>query len=558
MNQDETMNNEESMSEEQETQHPEPVTETTKEAGDGIERRDMLKGLAGIPVVGWLFWRAFRKKGIDDFRKSQIIDELGDLQNAPAILPSARHAAGEKIRIGIIGCGGEGNWLSHCIGFTHKWRIDDWTANNNRTAFEEFRAQPDLNLELTAVCDVYDVRADMALWASNHAEGPNYGKTLPGAKRYRHYQDMLTSGEIDAVIIATPDHWHSRMAIDAVNEGIPVYLEKAMTRTEPEARDLRRAVRASGVPFQLGHQNRQLESHEKARVIIEQGLLGPVNLIEVTTNRNSPSGAWVYPLDKTGTADAIDWELWQGAAPNKVPFSAERYFRWRCWFDYGTGLSGDLFNHEYDAINQILDLGIPETVTASGGIYFYKPEVFHRYYDRVEHPLTVERDVPDVFNVSCEYPDRNLTLLYSATLSSNEDRGKIFMGHDASMEVGANLTIRAGGESTRYREKIQNGIIDTSLPLFQWQQGSDRIDAVTSASDRYFLSRGLMYTFRGGQKVPTNNLHIAEWLDVIRNGGETSCNIDRGFEEAMVCHMATKSYLEKRQVRWDPVREQIV
>jgi hypothetical protein len=132
------------------------------------------------------------------------------------------------------------------------------------------------------------------------------------------------------------------------------------------------------------------------------------------------------------------------------------------------------------------------------------------------------------------------------------------MGHDASMEVGANLTVRAGGESTRYREKIRNGIIDPSMPLFQWQQGSDRIDAVTSASDQYFLSRGLMYTFRGGQKVPTNHLHIAEWLDVIRNGGETSCNIDRGFEEAMVCHMATKSYLEKRQVRWDPVGERIV
>ena len=122
----------------------------------------------------------------------------------------------------------------------------------------------------------------------------------------------------------------------------------------------------------------------------------------------------------------------------------------------------------------------------------------------------------------------------------------------------ANLTVFADSASSRFREKLDNRIIDPTLPLFTWQQGSDRIDAITSASDQYFLSRGLMYTYRGGQKLPTNHLHIAEWLDVIRNGGTPSCNIDRGFEEAMVCHMATKSYLEKRQVRWDPARQRIV
>ena len=172
--------------------------------------------------------------------------------------------------------------------------------------------------------------------------------------------------------------------------------------------------------------------------------------------------------------------------------------------------------------------------------------------------MSENRDVPDTFQIACEYPDRNMTLLYSSTLSNNRDRGKVIMGHDASMEVGANLTVHAGRESTRYREKVRNGIIDTSLPLFQWQQGSDRIDAITSASDRYFMSRGLMYTFRGGQQLPTNHLHISEWLDVIRNGGDTSCNIDRGFEEAITCHMATRSYMEGKRVEWDPVRRRIV
>ncbi len=109
MNQDETMNHEEpeATETEKETGQPEPAAVKTETGSGGIERRELLKGLAGIPVVGWLFLRAFRKKGLDDFKKNQIMEELGGLQDAPAILPSARHAAGEKIRIGIIGCGGE-------------------------------------------------------------------------------------------------------------------------------------------------------------------------------------------------------------------------------------------------------------------------------------------------------------------------------------------------------------------------------------------------------------------------------------------------------------------
>jgi len=557
MNQDETTNHEESMAAEPEVQQPDPPEAVTADTNGGIERRDLLKGLAGIPVVGWLFWRAFKKKGMDGRRRQQIMDELGELPGAPAIIPASRHAAGEKIRLGVIGYGGEGHWLTWCAGFVPAGYIDTW-KNENPQGLEDFMAQTDLNVEITAVCDLFDKRAETCMDAATNTYRPGGENTQYGTKRYRDYRDMLRSGDVDAVLIATPDHWHARMAMDAAAEGIHVYLEKAMTRVEQEAIDLRRAVNSSGIVFQLGHQNRQLESHEKARQIVDKGILGPITLIETTTNRNSPGGAWVYDIDPDGTPDTIDWDLFQEAAPSRVPFSPERFFRWRCWFDYGTGLSGDLFSHEYDAVNQILNVGIPETVTASGGVYFYDNDRFFDTYSRADFPVTEKRDVPDVFHVSCEYPERNLTLLYSATLANSRERGKLFMGHDGTMDVMANLTVYADSASTHFREKLDNQIIDPSLPLFTWQQGSDRIDAVTSASDRYFLSRGLMYTYRGGQKLPTNHLHISEWLDVIRNGGTTSCNIDRGFEEAMICHMATKSYLEKRQVRWDPVRQRIV
>jgi predicted dehydrogenase len=235
--------------------------------------------------------------------------------------------------------------------------------------------------------------------------------------------------------------------------------------------------------------------------------------------------------------------LFEGPAPNKVPFSLERFFRWRCWYDYGTGLAGDLLSHEYDGVNQILQLGIPKSCVASGGIYYFKDD---------------GRDVPDVFQAVYEYPNRDLTFVYSATLANGYYRGLRFMGHDASMQVSGTLSVTADGESTRYKQKIEDRIIDPSRPMFTYRPGFKGIDAVTSATEEYFVSRGLLYTYRGGRRVSAYHLLIAEWLDVIRNGGQTSCNIDRGFEEAMTCHMATRSYLEGRKVEWDPVNRRIV
>lgn len=513
-----------------------------------ISRRDILKGLATIPVFGPFLYTLLKKKFSDDFKKKEILAELGISEKAPAVLPKTiLKKSKELIRLGIIGFGGRGEALMHAAGFAHP----DWIERKKKDArenkldktLEAFLSQEDLNVVLTGVCDVFDVRAERGIAASKNDIRPDGGSgLLKGAKRYRHYQDMLQSDDIDAVIIATPDHWHAQMTIDAVKAGKHVYCEKCMTRTVDEAFKIAAAVKKSGMVFQLGHQGRQQESYIKAKQIAKKNILGKITLVETTTNRNSPGGAWVYEIHKEGSPETIDWKQFQGPAPHRVPFSLERFFRWRCWFDYGTGLSGDLLSHEYDAVNQILELGIPKSAVASGGIYFFQDG----------------RDVPDVFQAVFEYPDRDLTLVYSATLASGRHRGKIFMGHDASMEVGYSLTVTADWESTRYKEKILNRIINTSLPLFTYQPGLKGIDTVTSATEKYFATRGLMYTLRGGRPVDVTHLHVKEWLDCIRNGGQPSCNIDRGFEEAITCHMATISYLERRKVEWDLVNKKII
>lgn len=357
------------------------------------------------------------------------------------------------------------------------------------------------------------------------------------------YQELVASPDVDAVIIATPDHLHIPVALEAVKNNKHIYCEKPLSCTVEETFAIREAVKESEIIFQLGHQGRQTENYHIAKSLINIGVIGKISLIEVCTNRNDPNGAWVYEIDPDANENTIDWKQFIGPAPWHE-FSLERFFRWRCWWDYSTGLSGDLFTHEYDALNQILGLGIPYSATASGGIYYYKDG----------------RTVPDVLNMAFEYPNRELTLLYSATLASEKERGKVIMGHDAYMELDKTLLVVADPKSTRYKEKIEKGIIEPHKPIFSYVPGQEKVDAITTPTEKYFAGRGLLYTYRDGKSFDTSHLHLREWLNYIRlnNGLQPSCDIDQAFEEAITAHMGTISYLQGRRTYWDADKQKII
>jgi predicted dehydrogenase len=451
-----------------------------------------------------------------------------------------------QIRLGLIGYGIRGKQLAQAAGFAHPELIDSWiknaSENSSDNRYKEYLEQEDLNVVLNGVCDIFETYGRMAreAGANIYREGSD-GKMGLSPKRYHHYLDLINAEDIDAVIIATPDHWHGPMTIAVANAGKHVYVEKPMTWSLEETYEVRKAVQENNVVFQLGHQGRQTESYFKAKEAVDKGLLGKITLIEVTTNRNDPNGAWVYPIHEDANPNTIDWQQFIGQAPDH-PFSLERFFRWRCWWDYSTGLSGDLLTHEFDAINQILGLGIPHAAVSSGGIYYFKDG----------------RTVPDVLHTVYEYPRQDLSMVYSATLANNRKRGRVIMGHDASMELGRDLIIKVDSRSTRYEAKIKEGIIDPALPLFTYSPGMQNVDAVTSPTEQYFAGRGLLYTHRGGKWVDTTHLHIKDWLNCIRNGGTTSCNIEQGFEEAIAAHMGTIAYKENRKVFWDAENEKIV
>lgn len=518
------------------------MDEEKKEGRGKFNRREILKGLATIPVLGGLAYGWYKKLQYDRLRNSELLSQL----NLTASPPPLKKSSGEKIRLGLIGYGGRGNHLARAAGFAHPKLIESWKKEAEENPadhrYRDYIKQEDLNLEVTAICDIYDIRANDAIQAgANIHRNPIGGEMGKAPIRYKTYLELLNDKNVDAVLIATPDHWHAPITIAAAKAGKHVYCEKPMTWTVPETYEVVKAVKDNGIVFQLGHQGRQNESYFKAREAIEKDVLGKITLIEVTTNRNSPNGAWVYKIDEEANRNNIDWDQFIGPAPWH-DFSLERFFRWRCWWDYSTGLSGDLLTHEFDAMNQILDLGIPTSAMSSGGIYYYKDG----------------RTVPDVLQTAFEYPDRDLTMLYSATLASTRKRGRVIMGHDASMDLSSNMVINVDRDSDRYKKQIEDGLINPDVPLYTYTPGRKQIDAITSPTEQYFAGRGLLYSYRDGKRVDTTFLHIKEWVDCIREGKQPFCNVDQGFQEAMAAHMGTISYHEKRKVYWDEEKQRIV
>ena len=527
------------------TENKETVNTNDKQRQEhkSIDRRTVLKAMAGLPVAGLLGFEVLKKSNYDRERRNSVIRELGlDSYRAPQSDYGSGKKAGELLRIGIIGFGSRAKALSNALGFMHPNDIEARTRNNTLKSWLEHEQ---LNVAITGICDVFDVHAEEGLQTAASSLHPENSAGLP-VKRYATYREMLADKAIDAVVIVTPDHHHARMSIDATRVGKHVYCEKAPALREDELHELYDTVKNSNIVYQLGHQITQSAVFQQAKEIISRNILGKITLVETTTNRNTADGAWIRHLysngePKPGDEKSIDWKQWLGNAPY-VPFSTDRFYNWTKWFDYDFGMLGQLFTHEYDAVNQLLRIGIPHSVSSSGGIYYWKDN----------------REIPDVLQCIFEYPNHELTLLYSGNLASSRSRGRVFMGHDASMELGNNIVITADRNSTRYAQGIKAGTIDPSSPMVSFNPNAGQIDAVTSASERYYASRGLTTTSFNGRQVDVTHLHMREWLHCIRNGGTPSANIDKAFEEGITCIMANKSYLEKRVVYWDKEKRRIV
>ena len=499
-----------------------PKAGSDQRRSGGMGRRDVLKALATVPVLGALGYTALQRRGLAREERERLLAELGIEDEGAAVfseLETRTHP--DTLRIGIVGFGGEGESLIRSLGFAHP----DWIQARREARIENPRdtlargvaragePQPRAHGGVRRVRragragDRRVDAADAAGW--RHA---------PAASRP---SGTATTRSCWRAPTSTPSSSRHRTTGTRGSRSPPpqagkhVYCEKCMTRTEEEVWPMADAVKSSGIVFQLGHQNRQMESHEKAREVIEKGILGPITLVETTTNRNDPWGAWVWDIHEEGNPRTIDWELFQEAAANKVPFSLERFFRWRCWYDYGTGLAGDLLSHEYDAINQILDGG-----NSSLG-------------RRLRAASTSSRTAatcPTCSRPSSSIPDRDLTLVYSATLANGRDRGMVFMGHDATMEVGSRLKVTADGSVDPLRGACsRRGSSNTGSPDAHVPSGFKGVDAVTTADARSTSrAAGCCSPTGAASASARTTCTCASGWTRSATAARPSCNIDRG------------------------------
>ena len=354
-------------------------------------------------------------------------------------------SANDRIRIALIGAGGMGSGDAET-------------------------SQKVPGVELVAVSDIYEGRLTRAK--------ERWGKQLFTTRDYR---EVLARPDIDAVLIATPDHWHSKISIDAMNAGKDVYCEKPMVQQVGDGRDVVETQKKTGRIMQVGSQRVSSIVYKKAQELLQAGAIGELNMVEAWWDRNDAIGAWQYSIPPDATPENIDWNTFLGRAP-KVPFEPVRLFRWRNYRDYGTGVAGDLFVHLFSGMHFVTGAIGPTRVFATGGLRFWKDG----------------RDVPDVFLGLYDYSatDRhaafNLALRVNFVSGAGDNSGFRFVGSEGILTIGNGVTV-----SKTPRETEPGYTIDT-FPKAVQEAFLKRIPREVSGAD----SECRQHAAESGGQVP--------------------------------------------------------
>jgi predicted dehydrogenase len=264
-------------------------------------------------------------------------------------------------------------------------------------------------IKLIAACDLYKGRLDHTreLWGSD-------------IFTTRDYREVLARKDVDAIIIGTPDHWHSRITIDALHAGKDVYCEKPMVQKIEQGKQVIAAQKETGRIVQIGSQYASSMVYQKAQQLLAAGAIGKVNMVEAWLDRNTAIGAWQYSIPPDASPETVDWDRYIEPTV-KRPFDATRFFRWRNYRDYGTGVAGDLFVHLLTGLHVATGAQGPTRVYATGGLRYWKDG----------------RDVPDVMLATMDYPDFNLVLRVNFKSGGTvEDFGVKFVGTEGVMSTG--------------------------------------------------------------------------------------------------------------------------
>jgi len=419
------------------------------------------------------------------------------LQPEPLFASVAPMAPSDRVRFGIVGVGMEGTGLLS-------------------TAIQ----LP--GVECAAACDLYDGRHELAKEI--------VGKNLPTTRRYK---ELLDNKEIDAIIIAVPDHWHKQIFVDALAAGKDVYLEKPMSHSPADGVAMVGAARKTDRIVQIGAQRTSSVLCAKAKELIADGAIGELSLVEMSMGRNDPTGAWEYPPPADLSPQNLDWETWLGTAPKK-DFDPYLFARWRCWKEYGTGVAGDLMVHLLSGMQFVLGINeAPKRASAFGGIYRWKDG----------------RNTPDVHPVLFEY--KNVPMYMRLTLGTETAEVTRFMGSKGIVEL------------------TEFGLTHTP------QEGIDLAPSYycyglpARLKDAYFKQWHAEHDPKPGQEPAPQTVsykgndyddlkpHLWKFFESVRSRKPLVQDTVFGHHAALGCHMANESYYQGRPVHWDESSQSI-
>jgi len=362
-------------------------------------------------------------------------------------------------------------------------------------------------VKLVAVCDLYDMR----LQTAKRDWGDDIFVT-------REYKDILSRDDVDAVIVGTSDHWHQKICIDAMKAGKHVYCEKPVIHKVTEAKDLIKAQELSGRVFQSGSQGMSSIGNRKAKQLVQSGAIGFVNLVEAAFT-SGPRQACRIPEGLT--PEAIWWERYIMNAP-KVPFEPSRFFCWRLWKDYGTGIAGDLFVHVLSSLQYIMDAQGPEKVYTTGDL------------DGVG-------DTPYIMLGYFDYPERNGTNAFKAALTANYADGvsKKWGSLDFTI-IGSEGTLQVEWDKVTLKKPRNVTVADFT--------GLEKLGATIDTPEQ-ISNTELVFAEKDYNNCHLD--HISRFFDAIRHQTKVEADVRFAVQTAVPAVMCFESYLSGKPVYWD-------